>query len=183
MAHENSQHWPIWATETVRLIESQPAWADLAEDFIGEVQDLLGHWLSSDVLHVGSTAIPGLPAKPVIDLQALSQDPDTAIAGAHDALTARSWYFVPRHLDQQPWRWFIVRADPTGQHRLAHLHLMRPGQRRWHEQLAFRDRLRTKPALADEYTAVKTQAAADHPDNREAYTQAKAQFIRRVLTT
>ncbi|MGH3530226.1 MAG: GrpB family protein [Pseudonocardiaceae bacterium] len=66
--------------------------------------------MSSEVLHIGSTAIPGLPAKPVIDLQALSQDPDTTIANAHGELTARSWFFVPRRLDQRPWRWFIVRA-------------------------------------------------------------------------
>jgi GrpB-like predicted nucleotidyltransferase (UPF0157 family) len=59
---------------------------------------------------------------------------------------------------------------------------MQPGERRWHEQLLFRDRLRIEPALADEYAALKTRAAAEHPDDREAYTQAKAEFIRRVLT-
>ncbi|MGH3617163.1 MAG: GrpB family protein [Pseudonocardiaceae bacterium] len=109
-ADKHTEQRPIWATETVRLVEPQPAWASLAEHFIGEIQDLLGHVLSSEVLHIGSTAIPGLPAKPVIDLQALSQDPDTTIANAHGELTARSWFFVPRRLDQRPWRWFIVRA-------------------------------------------------------------------------
>jgi GrpB-like predicted nucleotidyltransferase (UPF0157 family) len=103
-ADEHTQSWPSWATEAVRLIDPQPAWASLAEHFIGEVQDLLGHVLSSDVLHVGSTAIPGLPAKPVGDLQALCQDPDTVIANAHGELAARSWFFVPRRLDQRPWR-------------------------------------------------------------------------------
>jgi GrpB-like predicted nucleotidyltransferase (UPF0157 family) len=50
--------------------------------------------LSSDTLHVGSTAIPGLPATPVIDLQALCQEPDTVIANAHGELAARSWFFA-----------------------------------------------------------------------------------------
>jgi GrpB-like predicted nucleotidyltransferase (UPF0157 family) len=181
-ADEHTKHWPAWATETVRLVDPQPAWASLAEHFIGEVHHLLGNWLSSEVLYVGSTAIPRLPAKPVIDLQALSEDPDTAIANAHDALGAQSWFFIPRSLDQRPWRWFIVRTDTTRRHRLAHLHLMQPGQRRWHEQLLCRDRLRTEPALVDKYAALKTRAAAEHPHDREAYTQAKAQFIRRVLT-
>jgi GrpB-like predicted nucleotidyltransferase (UPF0157 family) len=91
--------------------------------------------LSNEAFHIGSTAIPGLPAKPVIDLQALSQDPDTTIANAHGELTARSWFYVPRYLDQRPWRWFTVHADAARRHRLAHLHLVQPGQRRWHEQL------------------------------------------------
>lgn len=182
MPQAHSQHWPAWAVEPVRLLEPQPAWASLAKRFIGEIQDLLGRWLSSDVHHIGSTAIPGLPTKPVINLQALSADPNTATTHAYDALAARSWLFVPRHLDQRPWRWFLVRADPTGQHCLAHLHLMQPGQRRWHEQLAFRDRLLADPALVDQYAALKARAAAEHPKDREAYTHAKAQFVRQVLT-
>lgn len=120
VADNPSEPWPMWATETIRIVDPQPAWADLAEGFRGEVQDLLGQWLTSDVRHVGSTAIPGLPAKPVIDLQALSATPATAITTVHDALAAKSWFVVPRQLDQRPWRWFLVRTDPTAQHRLAH---------------------------------------------------------------
>jgi GrpB-like predicted nucleotidyltransferase (UPF0157 family) len=86
--------------------------------------------------------------------------------------------------DEAPGWWFdpFHGADDTRRHRQAHLHLMKPGELRWHDQLSFRARLRTEPALLDEYAALKTRAAAEHPDDREAYSQAKAKFIRRVFT-
>ncbi|MGH7743478.1 MAG: GrpB family protein [Candidatus Dormibacteria bacterium] len=59
---------------------------------------------------------------------------------------------------------------------------MQPGQRRWHEQLTFRNRLRAEPALATKYATLKARAADQHPHDREAYTEAKAEFIRRVVT-
>jgi GrpB-like predicted nucleotidyltransferase (UPF0157 family) len=78
-------------------------------------------------------------------------------------------------------RIIIVRADGTGRHRLAHLHVMRLGEPRWHEQLAFRDALRAAPALAEEYARLKTRAAREHRHDREGYTGAKQAFVRRVL--
>jgi GrpB-like predicted nucleotidyltransferase (UPF0157 family) len=173
--------WPRWATEPVELVDSHGAWADLADGFAGEVRSLFSGWLSSDVVHVGSTAIPGLLAKPVIDLQAAAPDPSAAIAAVGHTLSTARWFLVPRRLDQRPWRWLLVRTDPDAQHRLAHLHLMRPGERRWHDQLVFRDRLRSDPALLTEYAELKASAAAAHQHDREAYTHAKAEFINRVL--
>lgn len=98
-----------------------------------------------------------------------------------DALAAASWFFVPRELDRRLWRWFVVRADDTGRHRLAHLHVMRLNEPRWHEQLAFRDALRATPVLAEEYALLKAEAAREHRHDREAYTSAKQAFVQRVL--
>lgn len=172
---------PPWATEEVHVVAPDPDWVRIAVVFAGEVRELLGDWVAGPIVHVGSTAIPDLPAKPVIDLQAAVPDPSAAIATKREAMAAASWFFVPRELDQRPWRWFVVRADPAGQHRLAHLHLMQPGEPRWDQQLAFRDRLRAAPALIDEYARIKAAAAAQHPHDREAYTVAKAAFVQHVL--
>lgn len=172
---------PAWAYEPIGLADPDPAWANLAHRFASEVRDLLDGWLTSDVVHIGSTAIPGLPAKPIIDLQATADTPASAITSAQQPMIARLWFFVPRDLDQRPWRWFVVRADPGAQHRLAHLHLMRTGERRWQDQIIFRDRLRAAPALATEYAALKARAADEHTADREAYSEAKAEFVRRVL--
>lgn len=174
---------PAWAVEPVRIIDSDPAWPERAREFTAELHRLLGRWLSSDVLHVGSTAVPGLPAKPIIDLMAVADDPAAAVARERDALTSAWWFLVPPELDQRPWRRFVVRADRAGQRRLAHLHLMRPGERRWNEVLAFRDRLRADPTAAAAYGDLKARAAADHRTDREAYTAAKANFVRHVLDT
>lgn len=180
MEDEPAQY-PAWAAEQVHVVEPDPAWPRLAERFAQELRRLLDGWLTGEVLHVGSTAIPGLPAKPIIDLQAIADDPAAAITGEHHELVANSWFFVPRHLDQRPWRWFVVRADATRARRLAHLHLMRPGERRWNEQLTFRDRLRADPDLAAQYAALKARAAAEHPADREAYTEAKADFVHSII--
>lgn len=172
---------PAWATEEVHVVDPDPEWAARAGRLAAEIHDLLGDWLSGLVAHVGSTAVPGLAAKPIIDLQAAAADPAAAMASRQNALAAASWFFVPRERDQRPWRWFVVRADAAGEHRLAHLHLMRLDESRWHEQLTFRDALRASTDLADEYARLKTRAAHEHRHDREGYTSAKQAFVRRVL--
>ncbi|MHC1560318.1 GrpB family protein [Actinomycetospora sp. C-140] len=174
---------PAWATETVRLVEHDPAWADLAQQFASEVAALFDGWLASRIEHVGSTSVPGLRAKPIVDLQAVADDPASAVVAVGSAADAAGWKLVPRDLDRRPWRWFLVRVDATERTRLAHLHLMPPARDRWAEQLAFRDRLRADDGLRAEYAAVKDRAVADHPDDREAYGDAKAAFVRRVIDT
>lgn len=178
---ETRAELPAWATEDVHLVAPDPRWLEHAELFAAEIGNLFEDWLSSSVVHVGSTAVPGLAAKPIIDLQATSPDPAAAIAATHETLTAASWFFVARELDQRPWRWFVVRADASGQHRLAHLHLMAPDEPRWREQLVFRDALRADPALAQDYAHLKVKAAGEHRDDREAYTEAKHAFVRQVV--
>lgn len=172
---------PVWATEPVRVVDPDPAWPGLAAGFAGEIEKLFAGWLISDVLHVGSTSVPGLPAKPIIDLQAVSQDPSAALAAVGAAAAASRWMFVPRELDQRAWRWLLVRISPDRLSRLAHLHLMPPGQQRWWDQLLFRDRLRMSQRLRAEYVQVKQRAAAEHPDDREAYGRAKKEFVLRVV--
>lgn len=179
--YKGGDGFPAWAVEPVRLAEHDPAWQERAQDFASEVRKLFGEHLSSDVLHVGSTAIPGLLAKPIIDLQAVSAAPARAVAAAGAQAETARWMFVPRELDQRPWRWLFVRVDPVGCSRLAHLHLMPPGQARWEEQLRFRDRLCASAELRAEYEALKQQLAVEHRDDRETYSEAKGAFVRRVV--
>jgi GrpB-like predicted nucleotidyltransferase (UPF0157 family) len=171
----------VWATEPVHVVDHDPAWADRAACFVDEVGGLFAGWLASEVVHVGSTAIPGLRAKPIIDLQAVSGDPAAALSAVEAAAAAAGWMFVPRELDQRSWQWFFVRVDADASSRLAHLHLMPPGQDRWRAQLLFRDRLRSSPRLRAEYAQVKLQAAIEHLDDREAYGRAKTEFVLRVV--
>jgi GrpB-like predicted nucleotidyltransferase (UPF0157 family) len=172
---------PAWAVEEVRIHDYDPGWPARAEVSAGELRRLLADRLTGPVVHVGSTAVPHIRAKPVIDLQATALDPAATIGDTRDALAAASWFFVPRELDRQPWRWFVVRADSAGRHRLAHLHLMRPDEPRWGQQIAFRDRLRDDATLRDEYADLKAAAARRFGRDREAYTAAKRAFVRRVL--
>lgn len=142
---------------------------------------LLASWLVDGVEHVGSTAVSGLAAKPIIDLMASVRNPEEVVGQAGERLAAGGWCYVPPELDQHPWRRFFVKPDATGQHRLAHLHVIRAGHPRWDEQLAFRDALREDAGLALRYADLKRRLAAEHPDDREAYTAAKGGFVADVL--
>lgn len=172
---------PAWAYEPVQVVAPDPRWPAQAERYINEMHDLLGDRLTSLAVHVGSTAIPGLPAKPIIDLQARAADPAAVVSERQEALSDAHWHVLPRELDQRPWRWFIVRADTRERRRLAHLHLMTLDEPRWHHQIAFRDRLRASDDLVREYARLKSNAAAQHSDDREAYTRAKYEFVRNVV--
>jgi len=157
---------------------ADPQWQQLGERLRLELDAVLSQWLVVPVEHVGSTAVPGLAAKPVLDLQAVVADLGCAPAMA-EALARNGWHLVPVELDARPWRRFLVQVN-DGQ-RVAHLHLLEPDGRRWHEQLAFRDALRQNPGLVKQYAALKAQLADEHADDREAYTAAKTGFIRAVL--
>jgi GrpB-like predicted nucleotidyltransferase (UPF0157 family) len=174
-AHEP---WPAWATEPIELLDPDPAWAPRGEQERNQLEGLRAPWLTRRIEHVGSTAIPGLPAKPIIDLQAAVTDLATATpAGA--VLAPHGWHLMDPELDQRPWRRFFIKV--TDDHRSAHLHLMTTETPRWEQQLAFRDTLRGAPSLTTAYAELKRELATRHANDREAYAAAKADFIHMVL--
>jgi GrpB-like predicted nucleotidyltransferase (UPF0157 family) len=158
-----------------------PRWGARAGTERARLTGLLAPWLVDGVEHVGSTAVPGLAAKPIIDLMASVNDPDAVVDHAGERLAADGWCYVPPELDGRPWRRFFVKPDASGQRRIAHLHVIRSGHARWAEQIAFRDALRCDDQLARRYEDLKRRLAAQHGDDREAYTDAKAGFITEVL--
>jgi len=173
---------PAWAYEKAEVLPHDPRLADRALAERARLAELLAPWLVDGVEHVGSTAVPGLAAKPVIDLMASVADPDVAVADAGERLAADGWCYVPPELDRGGlWRRFFVKPDASGQRRLAHLHVIRAGHRRWADQIAFRDALRRDDRLARNYEDLKRRLAAQHGHDREAYTDAKAEFVATVL--
>ena len=168
----------MWATAPVRVHAADPRWQRLGEGLRGDLNAVLARWLAAPVEHVGSTAVPGLPAKPVIDLQAAVPDLGCAPAVA-EALGRHGWHLVPPELDARPWRRLLVRV--AADVRVAHLHLLADGSEQWADQLSFRDALRADPDLRQRYAALKQELAARHADDREAYTAGKADFISGAL--
>jgi GrpB-like predicted nucleotidyltransferase (UPF0157 family) len=172
---------PAWAVERVHLSAYDPGWPDQATGYAAELRSVLSPWLLDPIEHVGSTAIPGLVAKPVIDLMAQVADADAVVVQTAGRLDELDWKYVPPELDERPWRRFFARVSRDGQHRRAHLHLMSAGAARWDEQRRFRDALRARPELRDEYAAIKSELARAYTDDRERYTEKKAVFVTRVL--
>ena len=170
--------WPEWATERVQVQPPHEGWQRRAARQCQQLDAALAPWLVAPVEHVGSTAVPDLAAKPIIDVQAAVVDLGCAEAVAR-VLAPAGWHLVPADLDGRPWRRFLVQV--VDEHRVAHLHLLPAGSPRWTEQLAFRDALRADPALVHRYAQLKRTLAAEHANDREAYTAGKADFVRSVL--
>ena len=173
-----SEPWPSWATERVEIAPYDPRWQHRGAQHAARLDRLLAPWLVRPVEHVGSTAVPGLAAKPIIDLQAAVADL-AVTAEVSAALEPDGWLLVPPDLDQRPWRRFYVL--PADDKRDAHLHLMTSDSQRWRAQLVFRDALRADPSLVAEYTHIKRDLADEHAEDREAYTRGKEAFVRRVV--
>lgn len=131
------------------------------------------------VEHIGSTAVPGLGAKPIIDV--MLGAPDLAIVEARiPALEAEGYRYVPEFEKSMPQRRYFTRMDtPPGK---FHLHAVVLDSPFWQRHLAFRDALRADPALVAKYWRLKQHLAARHRDDRAAYADAKSDFIRSVVT-
>jgi GrpB-like predicted nucleotidyltransferase (UPF0157 family) len=127
--------------------------------------------------HVGSTAVTGLAAKPVIDILAGVRDLESSRA-CFDVLARIGYVYAPHRADEM--HWF---CKPHPSRRTHHLHLVPHGSRRFRDELAFRDYLRAHPGEAREYAALKRRLAERFARDREAYTDAKAGFIRARLDT
>src|SRR5215469_13340724 len=164
------------ADQRVGVAEPDPAWADQFAEQRMVVEELLRPWLAGPVEHIGSTAVPGLRAKPVVDMLA----PVSSLSGARAAVPAlegAGWLFWP----QDPcghYRLWLLRPRPEA--RTHHLQVVEAAHPHASALLAFRDALRADTGLRREYASVKERLAEQHRDNRNAYTNAKAAFIERA---
>ena len=159
---------------TVRLREYTPLWAELFSLEAAELRATLGA-LALDVQHVGSTAVPGLVAKPILDI---------AVAIPAHAVVPRCATLLAG-LGYQYAYWADLENDYTfekGAERTHHVHLVEPQSRQWADYLRFRDALRANSRLAREYERTKLRLGATFCADRAAYTRAKADFIRHVLS-
>lgn len=160
--------------EPVELVACDPVWPRMFET---ERARLLSMFPTAFIVieHIGSTAVPGMSAKPIIDILAgvesfgdfetlssrLCERGYSTSAGFNAAMSDRKWFM----------RW----ADGRRTH---HLHVVVHGADFWSDRLAFRARLRANPDAATRYESLKINLAARFRDDREAYTQAKAEFVR-----
>jgi GrpB-like predicted nucleotidyltransferase (UPF0157 family) len=154
----------------VEIVAYDPAWPAA---FQAERERLAPLLDGVEIHHFGSTAVPGLTAKPVIDMIVLVPDLDAPITAlVHDA----GYQFPQAFNATLEHRRFL--CYPSASHRTHHLHLV-DQREELERRLRFRDRLCTDPVLAGEYVTLKRALAERYRDDREAYTEAKGEFIRR----
>lgn len=161
---------------TVRVIEHRREWAELFTAEARELRLAAGE-LAEDIQHVGSTAVAGLPAKPIIDVAIAIRSRD-AIPELVERLASRG--YIDRGDGGQNGGWLLVK-EPKPDIRSFHVHLVETSDPQWRHYLAFRDALRRDAALRDRYAALKRKLAGQFVDNRKSYTKAKHDFIQGVL--
>lgn len=157
----------------VKLAPHSEVWHQLFAEEDARLRDAVGEHLVA-VEHVGSTSICGLSAKPIID-----------IAVAVRAITDVEKCIVPiegigyRYRGEYgiPGRHYFVKGEP----RTHHLHVVELHSDLWRSHLLFRDYLRQRSEVTEEYEKLKNELAQKHEENREAYTEGKAAFIESVL--
>jgi GrpB-like predicted nucleotidyltransferase (UPF0157 family) len=161
--------------EPIALVSHDPAWSAKFEQERGLLERAIGSWAAGGIHHVGSTAVPGLDAKPIIDILAGVRSLDSS-RDCFRPLGELGFLYAPYRPEEMHW---FCKPDPS--RREYHLHLVPVDSARFRDELSFRDRLRANPEIAREYADVKHSLAARFANDREAYTEAKSDFIASVL--
>jgi GrpB-like predicted nucleotidyltransferase (UPF0157 family) len=165
--------------DEIELVEYDPRWPARFEDEAARVRAVLDPALIVGIEHFGSTAIPGMAAKPIIDI----------LIAVRSLQEARLTTVEPlRTLDYIYWsdnpatdRMFFVKGmPPYGTGRTHHVHIVEPTAEPW-LNLPFRDHLKSHPEDAERYAALKRKLATLYRFDREGYTAGKAAFIREIL--
>lgn len=158
---------------TVRVVPYDPDWPRLFMQEADRIRGILGD-LPVALEHTGSTAVPGLAAKPILDI--LGGHPPDADVLSCIAAVERAGYAY-RGEQGIPGRHFFRRGDP----RSYHLHLAVRDGSFWRDHLTFRDALRGDPKLRAEYEALKLALAERYPSDRESYIDGKTTFVRNAV--
>jgi GrpB-like predicted nucleotidyltransferase (UPF0157 family) len=160
--------------DRIEIVAYDPAWPARFAELGRELRAGLGA-VALRIDHVGSTAVPGLAAKPIIDIQ-ISVAAFEPLAAYRQPLE-RLGYVYRADNPERTKRYF---REPPGRPR-THLHVRRAGSFSEQWALLFRDYLRTHPEAAAEYAAVKRHLALRYRDDRRAYTDAKGPFLWEVI--
>lgn len=164
-------------TSTFVVSPYSAEWPDV---FHGIREEMLGVFspLVVAVEHIGSTSVPGLAAKPVIDVL-LGAQSLADIESRIGPLDGLGYAYVSKYEREIPMRRYFVKSSATSLR--VHVHGVALGSRIWREHLAFRDALRGDADLRAQYETLKLRLAEEFADDKSAYTDAKGPFIRSVI--
>ena len=169
--------------EDVAIVPYDPRWPDLFRREKEHLLSCLPAELIRRVEHFGSTAVPGLAAKPVVDLLVEVADLQATRTRIAPLLESQGYdyFWRPTHGDDGPpfYAWFIKRDPDTGT-RTHHIHMVEAGFIGHWDRLLFRDYLIEHLQVAREYEDLKLRLASAHLNDRVAYTKGKTEFIVRV---
>lgn len=170
--------------EKVAVVPYDPRWPMAFEDERRHLRTCLPSGLIGRIEHFGSTAVPGLSAKPIVDMLVAVRSLDETRQRIVPILEGQGYdyFWRPTWGDDVPpfYAWFIKR-DGNG-NRTHHIHMVEADFEHW-ERLFFRDYLIAHAAVAREYGQLEERLGVLHRWDRVAYTRAKGDFIRKVTET
>ncbi|MSO14367.1 GrpB family protein [Rickettsiales endosymbiont of Trichoplax sp. H2] len=140
------------------------------------LMDTIVQWLYGSIEHIGSTSVPGLTAKPVIDIMFGVKSLEHS-KPAIELLIQQGYNYFP--YKKEVMHWF---CKPSPNLRTHHLHLVPYESTLWKERIKFRDTLRINTKIANEYVKLKKELAIRYKQDREMYTEKKWKFIKKVLS-
>lgn len=162
---------------TVRLCPHDPKWEPAAAQVIRQLREIFGS-TAEDIQHIGSTAIPTISAKPILDIAVAVQSFEFVVP-LLPALGARGFFHRPQC--DSVGQMLLVCGDFTADTRTHHIHVVKYGSMEWRNYLNFRDYLNEFPKNARKYEQYKQALAERFPQDRESYTAGKAECIRQIL--
>lgn len=161
--------------QAVHLVTYDPAWPQEFEKEKKLIDSAIGKWITGKINHVGSTSIPGISAKPTIDiLVGVNNLEETKPCIA--VLSKIHYLYYPYRPDYM--HWF---TKPSPEHRTHHLYLIPISHPQYQAKLAFRDYLRTHQKEKKAYEQLKIELAEKFKTDREGYTLAKTQFVKNIV--
>jgi len=168
-------------SEPFEMVAYDPRWPQRYDDEEVFLRSVLPRDLIGDVQHIGSTAVPGLSAKPVIDVQVEVNDLERVRHEVVPVLLEAGYEFIwrPTIGEHEPfYAWFLKRD--SGGRRSHHIHMVKPDTAS-EARVLFRDHLRTNLEDAQAYERIKQDLAAKHGNDRVAYTKGKTEFVEAIV--
>lgn len=164
----------LWQLFPIELTPHQPQWKDWAKEEISRISELLSEY-SPIVNHIGSTAIPGIQAKPIVDIL-VEINPDTDWQRITEAMETAGYICMSVSETRMS---FNKGYTPAGYaDKVFHIHIHAVGD---NDEICFRDYLLTHPKTAKEYEALKLSLLPQYRNDRDGYTEAKSGFVRNII--
>lgn len=159
---------------SIVVAEYDPNWPVLFEQERARIKQALGPFAVA-IEHAGSTSVPGLPSKPIIDILVGVPGLEEAKQRAIEPIKSLGYVYLPEYVSWLPGELFF-RKGPPGPW-THHIHLMEPSHFRWETLLVFRDYLRAHPEAAQAYADIKRSLADSSVDDIAAYRNGKTVFV------
>lgn len=164
----------------VDIVAYNSEWPTKTRIEIKKLREVLPSSKIIDIQHVGSTAIPGMAAKPIVDIQIAAHSLDEMKIIAIPALQKLGYEYWYENPDFE--RMFFVKGmPPFGDKRTHYVHIVEPTSKHWSGKINFRDYLISHPEIASEYQQLKIKLAEQYTYDREEYTNAKGEFVNKIL--